>query len=114
MVIDMTGEPSYIELGVPDFDAARRFYGALLGWVPSHAEHGGQVETETLAIGIHGGDEEAHFEVFFAVDDLDAGIARLVELGGRVVGEVHDSGDFGRWVECRDDQGVRFGLRQAG
>jgi hypothetical protein len=29
-----------------------------------------------------------------------------------LVGEVQDSEGFGRWVECRDDQGVRFGLRQ--
>jgi predicted enzyme related to lactoylglutathione lyase len=40
-------------------------------------------------------------------------MARVTELGGAVAGEVNDAGDFGRWVECDDDQGVRFGLRQA-
>jgi predicted enzyme related to lactoylglutathione lyase len=40
-------------------------------------------------------------------------IAKLGELGGRLVGDIHDSPGFGRWVECADDQGVRFGLRQS-
>jgi len=108
----MPGEPSYVELGVPDVDAARRFYGSLFGWAPSHVGTGGEVQTPTLPIGMHGGDPEAHFELFFAVDDLDASAVQVIELGGSVIGDVHDSGDFGRWVECRDDQGVRFGLRQ--
>jgi uncharacterized protein len=108
----MPGEPSYVELGVPDVDAARRFYGSLLGWAPSLVGTGREVETRTLPIGIHGGDPEAHFEMFFTVDDLDASAAQVIELGGSVLGNAHDSGDFGRWVECRDDQGVRFGLRQ--
>jgi uncharacterized protein len=108
----MTGQPSYVELGVPDVDAAYRFYGSLLGWTPP-AGPGGQVDTETLSIGIHGHDAEKHFEVFFAVDDLAASIDEVVELGGEVLGDINDSGDFGLWVECRDDQGVRFGLREA-
>jgi len=106
----MTGEPTYIELGVRDAKAAASFYGQLFGWVPAGP---GQVDTDTLSIGIHGGDDEAHFEVFFAVDDLDAAMRRLTELRGRLVSEVNESPGFGRWVECADDQGVRFGLRQA-
>jgi uncharacterized protein len=110
----MPGEPSYVELGIPDVEAARRFYGSLLGWAPSEVGAGGQVETRTLPIGIHGNDPEALFELFFTVDDLDAAAAQVIELGGSVLGEINDSGEFGRWVECRDDQGVRFGLRQPG
>jgi hypothetical protein len=108
----MAGEPSYIELGVPDPNAARAFYGALLGWQPSSASGPGQIDTPTLDIGLHGGDDAAHFEVFFAVDDLEAALARVAELGGQVFGAINDSPGFGRWAECADDQGVRFGLRQ--
>jgi predicted enzyme related to lactoylglutathione lyase len=108
----MTGEPTYIELGVRDPDAARAFYGAVLGWAPSGASGAGQVDTASLDIGIHGGDDAAHFEVFFAVDDLDSALAKVVDSGGEVVSEVHDSPGFGRWAECADDQGVRFGLRE--
>lgn len=109
----MTGEPSYLELGVPDAGAARQFFGALLGWQSTDQGTGGSVETATLGIGIHGSDPEAHFEVFFSVADLDASIGRLAELGGNTIGEINRSEGFGRWVECRDPQGVRFGLREA-
>jgi uncharacterized protein len=107
----MIGEPSYIELGVRDADAARSFYGALLGWTATGSGGPGQVSTSTLDIGLHDGDESALFEVFFAVDDLGVSLARLAELGGRVR-EVRESPGFGRWADCVDDQGVRFGLRQ--
>src|SRR5690348_10267265 len=105
----MAGEPSYIELGVPDTAAAQAFYAGLFGWAPRGP---GQVDTATLSIGMHGGDDNAHFEVFFAVDDLAESMARVTALGGRLVSEVNTSPGFGRWVECADDQGVRFGLRQ--
>lgn len=108
----MSGEPSYLELGVPDADAARAFYGGLLGWSITGTAGPGQVGTPTLGIGIHDRDPSALFEVFFAVADLDSSLARVAELGGRVIGEVHDGAGFGRWAECQDDQGTRFGLRQ--
>lgn len=108
----MTGEPTYIELGVPSADAARAFYGPLLGWAPSGDAGNGQVETPGLSVGIHDGDDDRHFEVFFAVADLTASAAKVTELGGRLIGEVHDDPGFGKWIECADDQGVRFGLRQ--
>ncbi len=104
----MTGQPTYVELGVRDVQAAKTFYGGLFGWEPAGP---GQVETDTLSIGIHGGDDAAHFEVFFAVDDLEASIERVRALGGQVLGGINDSPGFGRWVECADDQGVRFGMR---
>jgi predicted enzyme related to lactoylglutathione lyase len=53
--------------------------------------------------------------VFFAVDDIEAACARVVELGG-VVEDVDVEGDeasaakFGRFKLCRDDQGSAFGL----
>lgn len=108
----MTGEPSYLEFGVDDPARARAFFGPLLGWPPADGDGSGQVDTPTLDIGIHGGDPSSIFEVFFAVDDLEASLAQVGELGGTVNGEIHDSGDFGRWAECTDDQGTRFGLRQ--
>lgn len=110
----MTGQPSYIELGVENADKARAFYGALLGWRPSGAAGPGQVETSTLGIGIHEHDPASHFEVFFAVADLEESLAAVRRLGGQVTSELHDSPGFGRWAECADDQGVRFGLRQPG
>jgi uncharacterized protein len=55
--------------------------------------------------------------VFFRVDDMEAALARVRELGG-AVDEVDVEGDdesvarFGRFKLCHDDQGSPFGLHQ--
>jgi len=108
----MTGEASYIELGVRDADAARAFYGRLLGWQASGIAGRGRSDLPTLSIGIHDGDDSSIFEVFFSIADLNGSLVQVVQLGGRVTSEVNESPGFGRWAECADDQGVRFGLRQ--
>jgi predicted enzyme related to lactoylglutathione lyase len=56
--------------------------------------------------------------VFFRVDDLDAAVARVRELGGTVDGLEEEAGadpaaiatEHGRFTLCRDDQGSPFGL----
>lgn len=107
------GAPSYIELCVEDADKARHFYGSLLGWSIGGDSGPGQAGTGGLGVGIHDRDPSALLEVFFSVRDLDSCIERLARLGGRTVSEVHaENAAFGTWVECQDDQGVRFGLRQ--
>jgi uncharacterized protein len=107
------GAPSYIELCVEDADQARSFYGTLLGWTVEGSGGPGQASTGGLGVGIHDRDPSSLLEVFFSVDDLDTALARLGDLGGGTVSDVHaENAAFGRWVECRDSQGVRFGLRQ--
>ena len=107
------GAPSYVELCVEDADKARSFYGTLLGWSVEGDAGPGQASTGGLGVGIHDRDPSSLLEVFFGVDDLDSAMARLAELGGATISDVHaENAAFGRWVECRDDQGVRFGLRQ--
>jgi predicted enzyme related to lactoylglutathione lyase len=108
------GAPSYIELCVDDADKARTFYGTLLGWRMQGETGPTQASTGGLEIGIHDRDPSSLLEVFFTVTDLDSAVERLAELGGRTVSEVHaENAYFGHWVECQDDQGVRFGLRQS-
>ncbi len=110
--LTMSGEPSYVELGVPDAKRAIAFYGTVLGWAVDPAAGMTQIEPPTLSTGIHGGGAGAYFEVLFAVPDLDAALVAVAAAGGEVVSPVTDSPGFGRWAECRDDQAVRFGLRQ--
>ena len=96
-----------------DADKARAFYGALLGWKIESDAGPAQASTGGLDIGIHDRDPSSLLEVFFNVKDLDSAVTRVTELGGQTISEVHaENASFGRWVECQDDQGVRFGLRQ--
>ncbi|WP_276612394.1 VOC family protein [Croceicoccus sediminis] len=48
--------------------------------------------------------------IYFTVDDVDAAVARAVELGGSVLMEAHDLGDIGRLAFIADPQGVPFYL----
>lgn len=109
----MHGSPTYIELCVEDADKARTFFGGLLDWQTSGDSGPGQAATGGLDIGIHDKDSSSLLEVFFAVHDLDETLVKLGDLGGSVFGGIHaENMAFGRWIECQDDQGVRFGLRE--
>ena len=109
----MTGQPTYIELGVPDADRARAFYGVLLGWQVSGGSGAGSIETSSLLhVGLHSDDPGAELLVFFAVDDLNAALEELDRAGGARHGDVVEEARFGRFAICSDDQGVRFGLHE--
>ncbi|ADB52411.1 VOC family protein [Conexibacter woesei] len=115
----MAGEVSFIELGVEDTERGRRFYERLFGWSfgPSPSGPGFVFDTPTVPGGMHGGDPGGGAYVFFRVEDIDAAIARVQELGGtleQVDAEGNDESiaRFGRFQLCRDDQGSAFGLHQ--
>lgn len=117
----MTGEPSFFSLGVQDAQRGRTFYMGLFGWrmEPGPSGTGFAITTSGVPGGIHGGDAQASPYLFFRVDDIEAALERVRELGG-IVDEIdHDDADeqesvarFGRFKLCRDDQGSSFGLHQ--
>ncbi|MGI8902646.1 MAG: VOC family protein [Solirubrobacteraceae bacterium] len=113
----MHGELSFFELGVGDTDRARTFYGALFDWELEDGSAGTTIKTPNVAGGLHGGDAGASPYVFFEVDDLEAAVARVAELGGEA-SRIDLSADcdtvarFGRFVLCKDDQGSAFGLHE--
>lgn len=115
----MTGELAFFELGVDDVGRGRVFYESLFGWrfEPGTSDQGFMIDRAGVPGGIHGGDVGAAPYVFFRVDDMEAALVRVRELGGQV-DEVDVEGDddsvarFGRFKLCRDDQGSPFGLHQ--
>ena len=78
----MTGELSFFELGTGDYERARAFYSDLFSWDFEPMRKGGRISTPNVPGGIHPGDAGASPYVFFAVDDLDAALAKVRELGG--------------------------------
>jgi uncharacterized protein len=115
----MAGELTFFELGVEDVERGRAFYEGLFGWrfQAGPSGQGWVISTPNVEGGMHGGDRGASPYLFFAVDDIDAAIERVRELGGTVE-EMDVEGDedsiarFGRFKMCRDDQGSPFGLHR--
>jgi uncharacterized protein len=114
----MAGELAFFELGVADVEKARAFYQALFGWSLEPGPGGGLViRTPNVPGGVHGDDAGASPYVFFQVDDIDAAVSLVRELGGEVddadvEGEEDSVARFGRFRLCNDNQGSRFGLHQ--
>ena len=115
----MAGEVAFIELGVEDPERARAFYGPLFGWSFEPGPHGEglQIGIPGMRAGLHGGDKGAAPYVFYAVDDIEAAVAHVKELGGTVhdmdvEGDADSQARFGRFKICSDDQGSPFGLHQ--
>jgi hypothetical protein len=107
------GAPSFIELGVPAGSRARAFYAEVLGWTfMDMGKDNFLGQTPSIQVGVHPGDADATFVVYFLVDDLEAAMARVRAAGGVASEPGKDEPGFGRFSECRDDQGARFGLRQ--
>jgi len=116
----MSDHGIFIELGVADAERARTFYTGVFGWTmePGPSGVGFVIDANGIPGGLHPGDPGASPYVFFGVDDLDAALARVQELGGSTVemevgGEDPESAArFGRFKLCRDDQGSPFGLHE--
>ena len=70
-------------------------------------------KTPTIKAGLHGNEKTPQMYVYFHVADLDAAAARVKAAGGEA-SEIKDEGEFGRFVNCKDPGGIRFGLHQAG
>lgn len=102
----------FFEIGVPDAKRAKVFYGQLLGWTFHTSGEQTWVQTPTIRGGLHDEDTDRRIDVFFAVPDLDAAVAAVRELGGEADDPSPEEPGLGRFAFCRDDQGVRFGLRQ--
>jgi len=111
---------SFFELGVEDAEQGRDFYGAMFGWEFETGPSGKGFVIRTpggTPGGMHPGDKGAWPYLFFTVDDMDAALAKVVELGGTISDEFPEDNPenikrFGRFKFCKDDQGSPFGVHQ--
>jgi predicted enzyme related to lactoylglutathione lyase len=100
-----------IEFPADDPDRARRFRTGVLGveLVDRSVDQGEGWQTAAGAptLGVHErgkGPGDTHSLPYFEVDDLEAALRRVRELGGELI---HPGV---RWVVCRDSEGSPFGL----
>lgn len=116
------GTPVWNELVTSDPAAAVPFYGQVLGITAEELTVGeGPTYTQLAAGGAAFGGVAPppspgmppHWNVYFNVDDVDASVARLEELGGRAVAPAFDVPGVGRMAMVADPQGATFWLMAA-
>jgi uncharacterized protein len=118
------GTPTWIDLMTPDIDAARRFYHAVFGWDYDIGgpEYGGYTTArlgQRMTAGIAGNPPDAPpmpaaWRLYFATDNIEADVARAVQLGARVLYPPMVVGEIGSMAACADPAGAGFNFWQAG
>lgn len=114
------GTPAWFELSVADPDAALAFYEAVADWRVAPSPIPGQGEDRiaeadgTPVAGIRrampGAPGLSGWTVHFATRDVDAMIARVVDLGGRIRSGPVDIPQVGRVALVSDPQDVVFAV----
>ena len=113
------GTPTWIDLGIPDLDRAKGFYGAVFGWEfetgPVEAGHytmcllRGKPVAALTPVEPSG---DYWWNVYFATDDCHRTAARIVEAGGTLVMEPMTIMSQGSMAMAVDPTGAQFGLWQ--
>src|SRR5690606_23895618 len=114
------GALTWNELNTRNADQAKAFYGAVFGWGSRTSENPAMTYSEWMlgdrVIGgmLHLGpgfpaEVPDHWLVYFGVDDTDAAVAKVIELGGTQIMEPMEI-DAGRFAVVSDPAGATFAL----
>jgi len=122
-LLEEPGTPSWFELHTRDYDASVRFYEKVFGWETFVVADAPEFRYTTRADGPGGmlagvmdaaaflpEGVPAHWSIYFEVDDVDAALARTVELGGSIIRPGEDT-PYGRLAQAADSTGALFKLR---
>ncbi|MGH3897774.1 MAG: VOC family protein [Pseudonocardiaceae bacterium] len=120
-VLGESGTPSWFELHTRNYQAAVAFYRTVFGWDTHVVSDTPEFRYTTLrhgedwlagvvdAAGFLPDDVPAHWSVYFGVDDTDAVLAEIVDLGGSIVSAAGDT-PYGRLAAAADPTGAQFRL----
>ncbi|MEU6540363.1 VOC family protein [Streptomyces sp. NPDC047000] len=123
MAVRPEGTPCWADAMFTDVEAAKSFYGEVLGWTFGNASSEYGSYTQAYADGkavaavvppVPGQEGESQWCLYLAATDAAATAARIRANGGDVLLEPLQVGDFGTMCLARDPGGVVFGVWQAG
>jgi uncharacterized glyoxalase superfamily protein PhnB len=98
------GDLYYFTLPTPDLARAKEFFAAVLAWQFPDPDNG-HIGNISAPPGALAGDQAV---LYFVVDDINAAVVKVRELGGTAASPVLS--DSGWTADCTDDQGTRFSL----
>ena len=107
----------HVELMTSDVSGALEFYKGLFGWkinaapgpMPYHFIDTGK-EPEGGVMGLPEPGVPVTWMVYIQVDDLEASVSKVKELGGNVLKDIMEIPDYGWMAVVSDPQGGVFGL----
>jgi predicted enzyme related to lactoylglutathione lyase len=117
------GTPNWVDLGSPDMEGSKRFYGELFGWtahVSTEPEAGGYTIFNKDGKPVAGAGplfdqaQPPAWTTYVATDDADAAAARVERAGGKIVMSPFDVMEFGRMALFSDPAGAQFAVWQPG
>jgi uncharacterized protein len=113
----MTAWVTHYEIAASDVDRAQRFWSGLLGWefgesVMPEGEYRMARTGENSGAALTTFGEPGHPNVYFNVDDIDASLAKVVELGGSAE-DKQPVPNMGWFAACKDSEGNAFSLWQS-
>jgi predicted enzyme related to lactoylglutathione lyase len=113
----MAGEIVHLEIPSDDTEKSREFWSSLFGW--QFEAYPGPSEYHMTRISDRGGAAITNMEPgkrgtrpYFDVDDINAGAARVKELGGEA-SDAMPVPSMGWFSTCTDPEGNEFGLWQS-
>jgi predicted enzyme related to lactoylglutathione lyase len=118
-LVNAPGAMCWNQLTAPDVDGAKAFYGGLFGWTTDEPDfsppywmilNGDRLNGGLMAPPPEQTGGPAYWLTFFAVDDLDAAVTRVGELGGRLLHPVTSLDPDARFAVAADPQGAVFAL----
>ncbi len=120
-VLAEVGTPNWFELHTRDYEATVAFYRDVFKWDTHVASDVPEFRYTTLGEGDDGlagimdasailaEGVPAHWSIYFGVDDTDAALAKITDLGGWVTRAAEDT-PFGRLAQAADPIGTAFKL----
>lgn len=108
------------ELQTRDSEAAKSFFQSVLDWTIDADPNGyllckvdGRTQAGIMQMDENWGNEVPNnWAVYFAVEDLDASVAKVKELGGNIFIPPTAAGEMGRFSVVQDPQGGAFTIME--
>lgn len=115
------GTPSWVDLGIPDIDAATKFYGGLFGWqVEDQGPDAGGYAMASLAgrpvagLGPQQNPGPPFWTVYVTVEDAEKTAQLVTDNGGQVVMPPMQVMDAGKMAVFQDPVGAFISVWQPG
>ncbi len=118
-LVNMPNTLVWNELQTRDVEGAKAFYSAVFGWTYDTDANGyvvckqdDRAQAGMMQIAEAWGDVPPNWSIYFLVEDVEAAVAKVRELGGNVLVPPTPAGELGKFSVVQDPQGGIFSLIQ--